>query len=89
MWQEDAVGEQFYPFDLPDQPSGENDGYWDLKFARRIDSAGPSSPTFLPHQLATRPAQGGKIIGRQSTVEDTDGENGSTEADYIALIRPV
>lgn len=76
LWQEDAVGEQFYPFDLPDEPSGDNDGYWDLKFARRIDSAGPSSPPLLPHQLAAVPTLGGKLVGRQSTVEDTDGKHG-------------
>jgi len=69
------VGEQFYPFDLPDDPSGENDSYWDLKFARRIASERPSSPPILPYQLDTIPVGGGKPVRRQSTVDDTDGKD--------------
>lgn len=69
------MGKQFYPFDLPDEPSGENDGYRDLKFARRLDSEGPSSPPLLPHQLSEIPVEVGKSVRRHSTVDDTDGED--------------
>ena len=71
--QEDAIGDRFYEFELPNMPSGGNEGYFDLKFAKAIDPDGPTSPPIFPWQLTTAAVEIGQLVVRGSTVDDTDG----------------
>ena len=75
--QENAIGdtysddvepadEPFSTFRLPE------DEFGDMMFSRRLAPEGSSSPTSLTHQLSS---EGGVMVQRQTTVEDTDGNS--------------
>ncbi|KAL2037968.1 hypothetical protein N7G274_009187 [Stereocaulon virgatum] len=68
---EDAIGESFYPFSLPDNE------YWDMKFAKRINPEGSASPPSLPHLLPGPSFDDLRAVGRYSRVEDTDDPRSS------------
>ncbi|MCJ1278398.1 hypothetical protein MMC21_006213 [Puttea exsequens] len=74
---EDAIGDRFYEFELPNMPSGGNEGYFDLKFAKAIDPDGPTSPPIFPWQLTTAAVEIGQLVVRGSTVDDTDDPRSS------------
>lgn len=66
----DSKNEPFCPFTLPEEEFGE------MMFAKRFKPEGSSSPMLLPNHSS---AIGGMGIGRQSVVDDTDGEPSSND----------
>ncbi len=44
-----------------------------MMFAKRLASEGTSSPPLLAHQLSGTSVEGGRVVRRYSTVDDTDG----------------
>ncbi|KAK3176544.1 hypothetical protein OEA41_007867 [Lepraria neglecta] len=68
---EDAMGESFYLFSLPD------DEYWDMKFAKRINPEGSQSPPSMPHLISGPSLEDIRAVRRHSTVEDTDDPRSS------------
>ena len=70
--QEDAMGESFYLFSLPD------DEYWDMKFAKRINPEGSQSPPSMPHLISGPSLEDIRAVRRHSTVEDTDGKSAAS-----------